>query len=148
MEVEIVRADKAYRLKLFLAYLLLIIVGYLAIRFLLPAGLLAFRNLEVHSYFNVAEIASIVFLIAFVAPALYLIRIGRKIVLHKMAPFPGMKVIRDTAILRGEKAIARGRQLIILGYISISAAVVGSGLIHLVFIKIKATPIINAMPLF
>ncbi len=46
--------------------------------------------------------------------AAYLWRLGGKVVLAQAFPPPGMRVVRDTPILTGERAVSRGRLLKVL----------------------------------
>jgi hypothetical protein len=143
MDQEIVKVDKAYRNRLFVAYLVLIIAGVLIYQFALPYILQAFQNLPVRTAFIVAEVVFDVFFLCFIAPAVYLISIGRKIVRHSAVPYPGMKVIRDTIVITGKKAIFRGKLLAGLGYVSIAFAILGCIWLRLVIIWINHDPIMR-----
>jgi hypothetical protein len=96
----------------------------------------------------VAEIAVVLFLLLFIIPAIVLIRIGTKTVHSKRFPYPGMKVIHDAVVVTGRNAVFRGRALLILGYISIGMALLGSIAMHIMFIYIRSSPILSSFQLF
>ena len=148
MEPEIIKADKSYRRMLFSSYLAGLALIFAAWRYLLPPCLDAFTHLKAPGYFFVAEFIVIVFLLLFAIPAVFLIRTGKKIIRSERFPFPGMKVIHDTKLITGARAVFRGKALVRLGYVSIGFAVAGSLAMHIIFMVIRATPILNIMPLF
>jgi hypothetical protein len=147
MEPQIVKVDRQYRNRLLVAYLIAILAGYLLIKFAWPVAVHAFRQLNISSSFTVAEIVFAVFFLCFIGPALYLISIGKKIIKSGMHPFPGQKVLRDTIIVTGSKAMFRGKVLVRLGYTSIVMAILGCVWLHLVFMWIKHDPLMRMMPL-
>jgi hypothetical protein len=145
MFVEVLKADKKYRARLFAAYLVVAIAVFAAIRWGVPWFREYLQNVSIHKAFRILETVTIVFLLSFIGPAVYLIRFGRKIIRHQCVPFPGMKVIRDTPVKRGQKAISVGKVLVVLGIASIAFAVAGSAATHLLLKKIKSTPVKRAL---
>jgi hypothetical protein len=87
---------------------------------------------------NLSEISIMVFLACFFVPAGYLIRVGRKIIIAKRAPLPGQKVIRDTNILEGKKAVTRGKTLLYLGIFTIFILIAGAARSHYFFDKLRS----------
>lgn len=83
-----------------------------------------------------SEFILILLLLLFIGPSIYLIYIGRQIKRSGEFPFPGMKVIRDTKVIVGEKALNRGRMFTILGYSSIILSISGSIRIHFTLTKL------------
>jgi hypothetical protein len=134
---DIVTADKRYRTRLFVAYG----AGLCTVALLLWLGLPRFvrhlNTLPVLAFINVAEICVVAFLLAFVVPAGFLIHTGRKVLHYKEMPYPGMRVIRDTKVVRGKKAMLRGRLLLILGIAAICIAVAGIVRSHYYFEKFR-----------
>ncbi len=100
---EIVKADKAYRNRLFAAY-------------------------------------AVVLLLLFILPSAYLIATGRRVIREGRRPHSGMKVIRDTVVSRGSKALGRGRILDWLGATSILLVAAGSSATRFIFYKFKTDP--------
>jgi hypothetical protein len=143
----IIKANKTYRNILFTTYGFLLIAGFVLVKFIIPQALLAFRHLELHTSFKVAELTIILFFLMFAAPSIWLISIGKKIVKHDQDPYPGMKVIFDTEVLSGKKARLRGKIYISLGYICLIGILLGSMSMHRIFIKITTNPILVNLPL-
>ena len=145
---EILKADPGYRRRLFSFYLGAIALGFIAWRYLLPLCFSAFNHLRGPVYFIVAESAVILLLLVFIIPAVFLIRTGNKIIRSERFPFPGMKIMRDTKVVTGSRALFRGRLLRRLGYVSIGFAVAGSIAMHILFIYIRNSPVLSRLPLF
>jgi hypothetical protein len=145
---EIIKADVSFRRRLFSSYLAALALGFIGWRYILPACLDAFNHASGPAYFVFAEFSVIIFLVLFAVPAVYLIRTGRKIIRSEQFPFPGMKVIRDTEIITGSRALFRGRLLVRLGYVSIGFSVAGSVAMHFLFLYIRNSPVLSRMPLF
>jgi hypothetical protein len=61
--------------------------------------------------------------------AVYLWSLGGKVVRAREFPPPGLRVVRDTAIVTGERAVLRGRLLKLLAIVCGTASVVLAGLL-------------------
>jgi len=61
--------------------------------------------------------------------AVYLWSLGGKVVRAREFPPPGLRVVRDTAIVTGERAVLRGRLLKVLAIVCGTASVVLAGLL-------------------
>lgn len=137
MSVEIVKADKRYRRNLFLGYSMAILMIATLVFFALPPFLKYLRECAVLEFLRVTEICVIVFLLSFMGPAIFLMRVGGKIIRHRQVPYPGMKTIRDTKIISGNKAIIRGKILVFLALLSIVVAIAGVIASHYFFEKFR-----------
>jgi hypothetical protein len=133
----ILKADKQYRNRLFTAYLIGIAGLVICLFFGLPRYLVYLDKIKIMSMLNLAEISVMVFLACFIGPAWYLIVVGRKIMVSKRTPYPGQKVIHDTKIIEGEKAVTRGKILFILGIITIVMIIAGAARSHYFFEKFR-----------
>ncbi len=144
----IIKANIKYRTILFGVYIGLFTAGFLFFYFIFPGLLQRFKNLESLSYYNVAKIVIISFLIFFIIPASYLILIGRKIKRYAQFPFPGMKVSRDTKVIMGKQAIARGNMLIYFGGFACIISILSSIHVYSIIQKILSSELIRQLPLF
>jgi hypothetical protein len=88
------------------------------------------------------------FFIFFIAPASYLILIGRKIKRFAQFPFPGMKVMRDTKVISGKQAIARGNMLIYFGFFACLISIISSIHVYGSIQKILSSDLLRQLPLF
>jgi hypothetical protein len=134
---EFFRTDRRYRTRLFISYGAALLLLALFFRFGLPPFLAFLRGREIPAFLMITEICVMVFLLSFIVPALYLIYIGKKILHFGQVPYPGMKVIRDTKVIFGSKAVFRGKILIFLGILSIALAIAGSIASHYYFEKFR-----------
>ena len=119
MEREIVTTDRKYRRNLFSAYLLAIGVIAAFWRWGIPMLIKYLQHLPNKERIEMYELIGHIFLLLFIPAAVYLIIIGRKVCRYQAMPYPGMRVIHDTAIVRGKRAVFRGRSLIVLGTVMI-----------------------------
>ncbi len=145
---SILKGNKTYRNQILSLYLGLIFILYLIWNFLWPRLFLSFQLLPVRRSFTIAEITCIVFLISFLFPAAYLIRLGSKISRSGQYPFPGMRLMFDTKVIVGLKAMRYGRSFQFLGWLSVCMAVLGSVWVHFVFEHIRHSPWTGNLPLF
>ncbi len=137
MELDIIKANKQYRTRLFSAYAICIVVISLAV----GLGLRPFRAYMDHLTFpalmNVSEIVIMCAMFAFVGPACYLVVIGRRIIASQRMPYPGQKVIHDTKVITGKRAVLRGRLLLFLGIFGICIAFAGAARSHYLIDKFR-----------
>jgi hypothetical protein len=144
MEPEILKADRAFRARLFLGYGL----SLAALAALVPAVSWAFARYmagaQVPQKLLAAEAAGSGFMLLFILPSVYLVATGRRVVREGRWPHSGMKVIHDTEVQRGAKAVARGRRLIWLGATCIFLVVCGSLATRFIFYKFKTDPLFFA----
>jgi hypothetical protein len=137
MTDQIIKTDKPYRKKLFTTYAIAIIVLVLFFWLVLPQCKAHLYTLPIMDFLLTTEIAVIIFLLLFIAPAVYLIRFGQKVLAHNQFPYPGQKVIHDTKVVTGKKAVSFGRMLIFLGILSLFMSVTGIVVSHVYFEKFR-----------
>jgi hypothetical protein len=137
MPEEMFLTDRRYRKRLFAAYATGLVLLAAVIWFGLPPFLRYLRACEVLKFLTITEMCAIGFLLSFMVPAFFLLMTGRKILIHKQAPYPGMKVIHDTKVIFGARAAFRGRLLIALGAVSILVAIAGAFVTHHYFEKFR-----------
>jgi hypothetical protein len=146
MEKVIIKTDKRYRRNLFTVYLILIVIGVVVVKWGIPAFRWYLVELPPKPMVETVETSIHIVLMLFIPAAAYLIFVGRKICIFKAMPYPGMKVIHDTVVVTGKKALVRGWSLMILGAIMILMVIVSSIITHQIILRLKHTPIIR--PIF
>ncbi len=137
MADNIVKMDKKYRARLFAAYGIFLTVICLAVGFGLPRFRAYMDRLSFPALMNVSEITVMCALFVFVGPSLYLILTGRKIIRSERMPYPGQKVIHDTKVITGPKAVFRGRLLLYLGIFGICIVLAGAARSHYLIEKFR-----------
>ena len=147
-ENKIVRTDKRFRNIIAVVYGAIFAGGIPFAVFALPPLLHKINRLHIQTSIFIGETVIIAFLLCFIFPALYLFSIGIKIKLHSRFPYPGMKVMRDTPVVTGKKAIAKARMLMYLGILAVVVSVAGSLHIHFIFQKIAHSELLSRLPLF
>ena len=146
MEKVVIKTDKRYRRNLFTVYLILIAVGVAVVKWGIPAFRSYLMELPPKSLVETVEATIHIFLMLFIPAAAYLIFIGRKICIFKAMPYPGMKVIHDTVVVTGKKALLRGWSLMVLGAIMILMVIASSIVTHRIIVHMKNVPILK--PIF
>ena len=119
MNQEIIRADKRHRRKFFVIYILLVSLGAVLFEWVVPWGKEYLQRLDPETALSVVKIALVVMFLSIVPFGLYLWKFGRKVMEHQRFPPPGVKVIRDTRLIEGEKAKVRGQVMVVLALILI-----------------------------
>jgi hypothetical protein len=147
-EIRIIKTDKRFRNLIIWLYGVIFVGGAFFAVFALPSLLYNINHLHLQTSISVSETVFITFILCFIFPAFKLIRIGRKIKLHAQFPFPGMKVIRDTPVITGKKAIAKANMLIYFGAFAVIISILGSLHLHFAFQKIAHSELIRQLPLF
>lgn len=115
----IIKADKSYRKKLLQFYSLLFFTVVVILVFLIPLAYSHHQDLSGVQAIHFIETIEALLLLTVIFPAIFLIRLGKKVLIAKEYPLPGTKMIRDTELKSGTKAVKIGKQLIMLGSFSI-----------------------------
>lgn len=131
MEKEIRRADAQYRrqaiIKLTVVYVAAAIFGAVVIVWGRPWMQSYLASLEPRQGLRLLTWSLSLVCLSFLPLCLFIYIQGRKIILSECYPAPGTKVIRDTEVVRGQRAVARGRLLVkfalVLGALALLAAV-------------------------
>ena len=115
-EPEIQKADPVARRNALIAVIAISIPGALLIRWIdgrqeQHAGALENALPGIADHPELALAVCVGAILPLVAPLGYLFYQGRRIVDAQRQPYPGQRVTRDTPVLKGEKAIQRGRLL-------------------------------------
>lgn len=89
---NVLRADGNYRTKILLVSALLVLLGLVFVRWLLPLGMEYLERWEPRKAIVVIKVILVLIFIGLVPFGLYLLTVGRKIIEHERFPPPGMKV--------------------------------------------------------
>lgn len=126
MNEGIMPADKGYRRRVLAIYVVIVLLGLVLIGWVLPLTKEYIDQLEPETATSAMKTTLILVFLTIVPIALYILAFGRKVMQHERFPPPGVKVIRDTKIIEGKKARARGRVLVVLSLVLIFLGVIGA----------------------
>jgi len=133
MDKDIVHADKKYRNKALGLIFLLGLLGLLLIIWGLPSGMEYLKGLEPQTAFLIIELVLVFIMLSMVPIGLFLLNLSRKIMKHECFPPPGMKIIKDTPLVKGKKAKAKGQILLFISLLFMIAGLCGALYIHYLF---------------
>lgn len=126
MNQRVIRADKAYRNKVLVLLVLLVSLGTLIIGWGLPWMQEDLRSRNPEEALQFMKVALVLLFLGILPMALTLLSFGRKIISTERFPPPGVRVIRDTELLEGERAKQRGRALVIVSVILVLVGLCGA----------------------
>jgi len=98
-------------------YLVLVFVGVVLIGWVLPGAEGYFEGLEARKALGSIKVALVVLFLSILPIAAYLFTVGRNMMKHERFPPPGMKIIRDTKVVEGEKVKFRGQVVVVLSLV-------------------------------
>jgi len=125
MPDRIILADKKYRKKIFIIYFISVALGAALIGWGLPWVKGHIQGLAPESALNNLIMLVRFMFLSIVPIGFYILSHGRKILIHKQFPPPGTKVIIDTRVIEGEKALIRGRLIIAIAGCLIAVCLIG-----------------------
>lgn len=126
MNQDLVRADPAYRKKVIFVYVIFAAVGAAIIGWGIPWLGKHLQSLDPKEALQFMKLILIAVFLGVLPLAFYLLRFGRKVIQAEQFPPPGVKVIRDTAVLVGGKAKLRGRAIVALSLILVLLSLLGA----------------------
>jgi hypothetical protein len=125
MTDRIILADKKYRKKIFIIYFISVVSGGVLIWWGLPWTKGHIRNLDPDSALNNLIMLVRFMFLSIVPFGVYILSLGCKVLKHQQFPPPDTKVIKDTRIIVGEKALMRGRFVIAVALSLIAVCLIG-----------------------
>lgn len=125
MTDRIILADKKYRRKVIIIYLISVALGAALISWGLPWVKGHIKGLEPESALNNLIMLVRFMFLSIVPFGFYMLSHGRKVLMHEQFPPPNSKVIIDTRIIVGEKALIRGRIIIAAAVSLITVCLIG-----------------------
>jgi len=125
MTDRIILADKKYRKKIFIIYFVSVVLGGILIWWGLPWAKGYIQNMEPDRALNNLIMLVRFMFLSIVPFCVYILSIGHKVLKHQQFPPPDTKVIKDTKIIEGEKALIRGRLVIAIALSLIVVCLIG-----------------------
>jgi hypothetical protein len=117
--IKMIKADKRVRTLIILAYIVAVLVMVVLLVWILPLGSGNLEQVEPEVMLRIIRIVIAFIFLSIIPFGLYMCRLVWQVVKHKQIPPPGTKVIIDTKILEGDKAVTRGKIIIAVSLVLI-----------------------------
>lgn len=123
---RIIKADKRIRKLVILAYIITILVMVVLLTRAFPWGEDRLGKLKDPAVvLRIIQIVIAFIFLSIVPFGLYMCRFGWQVIKHKQMPPPGTKVIMDTKLIEGEKAVTCGKLIIVISLLLIVLGLYG-----------------------
>ena len=123
--VMMIKADKRIRTLIILAYIAAVLVMVVLLVWILPWGEGKLEQTEPEVMLWIIRIVIAFIFLSIIPFGLYMCRFGWKVIKHKQMPPPGTKVIVDTKIIEGKKAVTSGKIIIAISLVLIIVGLYG-----------------------
>jgi len=125
IQERMIKADKRIRKLIILAYIVAVLVIVVLLMWILPWSEGKLEQTEPEVMLRIIRIVIAFIFLSIVPFGLYMCRFGWRVIKHKQMPPPGAKVIVDTKVLEGDKAVTRGRLIIAVSILLIVLGLYG-----------------------
>ncbi len=122
---RVIKADKRARMFFIIAWIVCVCVGAALIRWVLPWGQGRLEKAEPAKALLAIQIAIGFIFLSTIPFSVYLFRLGLRAIRCQQMPPPGTRVIKDTKVLEGDKAVTRGRLTIALALALVALGLTG-----------------------
>jgi hypothetical protein len=116
---KVIKADERIRTLIILAYIVAVLVVVVLVVWILPLGRGKLEQTEPEVMLRIIQIVIAFIFLSIVPFGLYMFRLGWRIIKHTQMPPLGTKVIVDTKVLEGDKAVTRGKIIIAVSLVLI-----------------------------
>ncbi|MHC4204701.1 MAG: hypothetical protein ACYSTT_08620 [Planctomycetota bacterium] len=122
---RVIKADKKIRMLLIIAYVVSIVAVAMLVWWILPWGEGKLEQAEPEVMLRIIRIVLAFIFLSIVPFGLYMCRLGWRVIKHRQMPPPGTKVIVDTKVLEDDKAVTRGKLIIVISLLLIALGLYG-----------------------
>lgn len=110
--VKIIKADKRTRILVILVYIISVLILAVLLMWVFPWSEDRIEQAEPEVMLRIIRIVITFIFLSIVPFGVYLCLFGWRVIKYRQTPPPGTKVIVDTKVLEGDKAVTRGRLII------------------------------------
>jgi len=125
VQERIIKADKQIRKVVILAYIVAVLIIAVLLMWVFPWSEDRLKQTEPEVTLRIIRIVIAFVFLSIVPFGLYMCRFGWRVIRHKQMPPPGTKVIVDTKVLEGDKAVTRGKLIIAISLLLIVLGLYG-----------------------
>ncbi|MGD8499974.1 MAG: hypothetical protein PVJ86_04970 [Phycisphaerales bacterium] len=124
-EEVVIKADKTVRRLVLLACLVCVLVGVALAGWVLPWSQGRLEQVEPEAALRIVQTVVALIFLSIIPFCVYLCRFGRRAIKYQQMPPPGTKVIADTKVIEGDKAVVRGRAVMVIAFVLAVLGLVG-----------------------
>jgi len=117
MNDRMIKANKKLRRLVIGICVISVLVVLVLMQWVLPRGVRYLERQEPRIILWVLEAGTAVIFLSVVPMAIYLYCFGRRVVRHRQLPPPGTRVVVDTKLIEGDRAVTRGRIVMALAVV-------------------------------
>lgn len=125
MDGRVIKANKKVRRLVIEICVISVLVVIALMLWVLPWSVSHLERQPPRVVLWVLEAVVAVIFLSVVPLAVYLYWLGRQVVRHRQLPPPGMKVVVDTRVIEGDRAVMRGRIVMALAVILLAVGLLG-----------------------
>jgi hypothetical protein len=144
--VKVIKADKRIRLLVILSYIISVLILAVLVGWILPWSEGRLKQAEPEVMLRIIRIVIAFIFLSIVPFGLYMCLFGWRVIKHRQMPPPGTKVVVDTKVLKGDKAVTRGRLIIVMAFVLIVLGLFGGLYFPYKFGKVFGEQISPAAP--
>ena len=122
---RIIKEDKKIRMLVILAYIVSVLVLAVSLMWILPWSEGRLEQIEPQIALRIIRIVIAFIFLSIIPFGAYLCLFGWRVIKHRQMPPPGTKVVVDTKVLKGDKAVTRGRLIIVMAFVFIVLGLFG-----------------------
>jgi len=122
---HVIKADKRTRMFFILAWIACVCAGVALITWGLPWGQGRLEKAEPAKALLVIQLVTGFIFLSIIPFGVYLFRLGLRAVRCRQMPPPGTRVITDMKVLEGDKAVTRGRLMMVLALLLVALGFAG-----------------------
>jgi hypothetical protein len=122
---HVIKADKRARMLFIITWIVCVCVGAALIRWVLPWGQGQLERAESGDALRIIQILIAFIFLSVIPFGVYLFRLGLRAVRCRQMPPPGTRVIKNTKVLEGDRAVTRGRLIMALALLLVMLGLAG-----------------------
>jgi MFS family permease len=116
-EQRTIKADRRARMVVMAGCAGAVLLGLVLVAWVIPRGQDYLQRQEPHVSLRVLQIFTALIFLSFLPVSGYMFWFGRRVARSRQMPPPGTRVIRDTRVIAGERAVTRGRGMMLVAVV-------------------------------
>jgi hypothetical protein len=122
---RVIKADRSARMLVIIAWIVCVCVGVALTRWVLPWSQGYLPQADPRVSLRIIQLIAALMFLSIIPFGVYLFRLGLQAVRCRQMPPPGTRVIKDTKVLEGDKALTRGRLIMAVALLFSALGLIG-----------------------